>query len=425
MVKNDPPGTWLRGEECSYRVERQNRNSNFTRCSVNLLVTIFQPMKPNFKNDQKTHLIVIFVLFIIVNAWVLQHFGIKVMDDSHRYLRWTNEIWEGKISLYMFWYSGYVIFLSLILKLGLGLGGVVFIQITLSLIACFCLYFLTKRFTDQKWPGLIASCGYLMFFEISSWNVYILTESIFTSCIIILITWVYRLKKLKDMVLFIPFLLFVNFIRPMGITVLLSFLAFVFFEFKLGKNFTPKFKSFMIFGCIGFVLTMMILLLEGNPGIQFFYSKGKVVWGADQVPHLRQNPWLVIDASNIIYNDKQSSTLAFFQFALENPIYLLELFMKKCIMFLAHIKPYYSVRHNVFIISFLLPLYLSFSYGLLKANHTGIKAFAFTLFLLNMLMTGFTVEAWDGRFLIPTLPLLFVVASLGLDKASLGKRTSP
>jgi hypothetical protein len=44
-----------------------------------------------------------------------------------------------------------------------------------------------------------------------------------------------------------------------------------------------------------------------------------------------------------------------------------------------------------------------------------IKTFALTFLLLNTLIMGFAVEDWDGRFLLPLLPMIFIFSTLGVD----------
>ena len=105
-----------------------------------------------------------------------------------------------------------------------------------------------------------------------------------------------------------------------------------------------------------------------------------------------------------------------FLFILYNPIFFLKLSLAKLFYFYGNAKPYFSWQHNVVIIGFLWTVYgfgiKGFKY--LKKNHK--------VFLLSYLMIVLCSEDWDGRFLIPVLPVVFVCCSVGINEFFLIKR---
>jgi hypothetical protein len=100
------------------------------------------------------------------------------------------------------------------------------------------------------------------------------------------------------------------------------------------------------------------------------------------------------------------SLFALIELIYKNFFYSLQLFILKLLFFLAHVKPYYSLIHNIFIVLTLYPLYFFSAKGLLdkRTNHAA-KNFAKFFIISNALIVMISVEDWDGRYLFPLLPL--------------------
>ncbi|MCZ8134512.1 MAG: hypothetical protein O9252_03300, partial [Algoriphagus sp.] len=78
-----------------------------------------------------------------------------------------------------------------------------------------------------------------------------------------------------------------------------------------------------------------------------------------------------------------------------------------------------SLWHNLFSIVFLSITYLGFYKGFgffwSKSALAGIILTSFLTF--HILSVGMMTEDWDGRFLIPILPVVFLIGSVGIGKA--------
>ncbi len=361
------------------------------------------------------------VLFVVLNMIIFQKFGIKVVSDSYRYLEWSEDPFaELSPTSWKFYSLSYVGFLALIQSIGLGLGGVVLVQMMISGIACFCLYLLTLRISQSPLGAFLASFLYLSFGEIVQWNTYILTESLFTSGIIFLMFGLHSAENAKQWLLVLSLGVLVSLVRPMGITVFLSAIPFLFFRFQIHQRLSWFWKFtgaalLIIIGCV-----MFYFLLEGNPSVNFYYSRGQIVWGTD-TPDLRNNTWLIVGNESVVYPSKDLPAYRMFlTFVKDNFTFFSELFLKKATLFVVHVKPYYSTWHNVYIVLFLGVTYFAGFKGMLKLKRTHpIAWFAISLFILNTLMVGLSVEAWEGRFLVPVLSPIFVFAATVFGQAKL------
>lgn len=82
---------------------------------------------------------------------------------------------------------------------------------------------------------------------------------------------------------------------------------------------------------------------------------------------------------------------------------------------MGNVKPYFSILHNTLIVLVLYPLYYFAVKGFLqfpvdRKEHIFIS----TYFIAQALTVALSSENWDGRFLIPVLPFVFMLSAIGL-----------
>jgi len=185
----------------------------------------------------------------------------------------------------------------------------------------------------------------------------------------------------------------------------------LFLVWKYCKGFTLSLRIAAV--CMMLILGYLGLnrFLAGNPGIQFYYRHSQVVWDTNTRAELAQNPWLVVNNEHVQYPESSSSSVALFlQFVMENPLFFGELTLKKMVMFIVHIKPYYSWKHNLWIVLLWWPACILAMRAFWRRKGDSLTTLVCILFTSHLVMVGCTVESWDGRFLIPLLPPLFLIA---------------
>jgi len=101
-------------------------------------------------------------------------------------------------------------------------------------------------------------------------------------------------------------------------------------------------------------------------------------------------------------------------FIFSNPIYFTKISLIKAALLLAHVKPYYSFFHNAVICIFLYPIYYFMIKGMNSFVGSNIKLFMLIFILFQVITVSLTSENWDGRFLLPILPYVFIIASFGI-----------
>jgi hypothetical protein len=350
------------------------------------------------------------VVAFFVLQWILyQQLGVRVTTDGQRYIEWA-QLWmsQRQVEPWGTWYFTYIIWLSCWLKMGFNVQTVVWGQILVAAISFLSLFELARRWSGSIRLALITAALYLLFVEISHWHFYILTESLFTSFIIFSL-YAFLYFKGASRLWLIPLVLATAFMRPMGMLVLFAIVLVLIRKYF--KRLTPSVRIVAV--CILLILGYLGLerFLAGNPGVNFYYRHGQVVWDANTKAGLAQNPWLVVENEDVQYPERSaSSVVVFFQFAMENPLFFVELTLKKMVMFIVHIKPYYSWKHNLWIALLWWPALILAMHAFWKRKGDRLTTLVCILFFSHVVMVGCTVESWDGRFLIPLLPPIFLVA---------------
>jgi len=103
-------------------------------------------------------------------------------------------------------------------------------------------------------------------------------------------------------------------------------------------------------------------------------------------------------------------------YALQHPLASLRLAIYRVGACLVHIRPFYSFRHNILAIVFLVPLYLLAIYGLFRARREQLSTLLVLVIGSHLLLVALTFANWDGRFLLYTLPLIGVFSAYGAAK---------
>lgn len=340
------------------------------------------------------------VLFLVV--------GVKVSVDSTVYISNANNLLQGMLPEGRdIWYISYSLFLALVFYLHGSLTTVVIIQILLSGVAAYCIYLLTQEITRDNVASIIGVVLYLGWIKIHQWDIFIYTESFYTSLSIITIALVAKSKSATHYVIAGFLFIFTFFIRPTGFNLLAGLAVYLLSSLrhkKIGNVIT--FSRYAVF-----IVTCAILLnvMLKDFTIMESYAKAEVIYpnitfGLEKPDDITLPP------------DQYAPLHRLFIFALENPVYFIKLSGLKFLLFFGNVKPYFSWLHNLLIVVILYPLYYFAirGYKLISSSRherilivTYVAAQAFTVSL--------TSENWDGRFLIPILPFIFVLSATGLS----------
>ncbi len=131
--------------------------------------------------------------------------GIQYGSDAKRYIEGAENLIHGNETIgYRNAYWGYMAIIALGLILGLGLEFTLIIQLIATLVSAIALYNLVKSITTSITAGIIGASFYLICPFVVTWVLFIHTESLYSS-MLILSAWVLNKaiqKKLFTIIFF-------------------------------------------------------------------------------------------------------------------------------------------------------------------------------------------------------------------------------
>lgn len=378
-------------------------------------------LTPGHRNS----IIVITLAWTLVNMLLFQKNGIKIVSDSERYIEYANGLASGfYFDSHNFWYVGYGLYLLLVFKLfGGSIVAAVIGQYLLSFVAVIALYRGTFLLWSSSTAALITCLLFLGFIDISSWNSYILTESLYTSFICFslfcLITVRQRPVSISFKILTAVVVVFTFFMKPTGIALLVALAAVVLYNMVVAANSAWKKVSIISTAVVVFIILInrmltTFLLIET-------YQAGEVIYGVTSFPDQEVVESLIVDRPANIFTPSSAHPVIIrvVEFIFHHPIYWLKLFFLKVYYLLLHTRPFWSGYHNMFSLAVLVPSYFLFS-GTLRsaAVDRDVVIFSISFVLVHILSVGITSDDWDGRFLMPMLPVIFIFAGRGIEVLS-------
>jgi len=378
----------------------------------------FKSLKAKFSNISNWRiLLVLGFLFALVNGIIYSQLGVKIMADSSSFLSYASQIEDNGLYVepHYFWYIQYPIFIIAAQSIYSTLGTVVFLQYVLSFVAVCCLYFTSVRLFESKLTAFITGLLFILFFELNLYNSYILAESYFISMISISIFFLVKWLNSGFTLIYSLFggivLVITVLIKPTGIALLAGIIAIGIANYWQYINHSIWKIALVVLLIIPFFL-LVNRMLETYGFIEN-YKLGEVVYG---VSEFGGNPiYSALKVSRPVELEltyrELPPLLELIYFIWNYPFYWIKLFLVKLFYYLTHIRPYWSFFHNIFNLIFLLPLYFFFIRSLVHyRGDFRIRLFTIVFITMNILSVCVLSVDWDGRFLLPVLPLVFLWA---------------
>jgi hypothetical protein len=344
---------------------------------------------------------IIVLIFLGIQLFFFFKVGVRQSVDSQFYLENAELLKRGILPEGRgLWYSAFSLFLALVFLAGGSLGTVVLIQIVLSFLSACCIYVSAKEITRNRTAAILALLLYIVWIPIHEWETFIYTESLFTSFCVFSFAALLFSKNRWHMVFTASLFLFTFFIRPTGFSLVAGLVSY------LVVSIPRKWFKFAI--PVAGVLVLIATLIGSKMFNSYdpipAYVSGEIIY-----PKITLN---VKAPADLTISESGTPLKKVFFFALYNPLYFLKLFCIKVALFFGNIKPYFSFVHNLVIVLFLYPVYSFAWLGFRKIEGFKKEKFFIASFIIaNGLIVGLTTENWDGRFLVPLLPLIFIMAS--------------
>ncbi len=127
-------------------------------------------------------LTILFIVYCGVSFYLYQSLGIKVVNDSERYLTYADNLQTGfYFDAHNFWYFTYSLLIYCIQLFSKNILWIIVAQYLLCFLSILALYNTYLCIFTDKTGAFITALIYILFIETISWNSYILCESLFCS----------------------------------------------------------------------------------------------------------------------------------------------------------------------------------------------------------------------------------------------------
>jgi len=345
------------------------------------------------------------LFWVGVHLYLSNKLGVKIVYDSRRYLDYAQFIINHGIhfSGHSARYLGYSFILTLVHEINNNYALIVVLQSLVSGLAIIALYKITRYLTLSETAASMVAFFCIAWVELPSWNFYIMTESLFISFYIFAFYLLLFSHKWWQYLVCVFVLAYLLILRPNGFIPSMAATAYLVRKLWLEH---PVWRKYLVAGTVSFLATIIILLnnyLLTTFKIIEVYKRGDIIFGY-------YNLLIYPDSTRV--STTPYPLLNIIIFLIKNLAYLLKAGSLKVFYFFAHIKPFYSFFHNLFVIATLLPVYV-FAFRA-KLSFKPSFLFIYTLIFLQTAMVFLTTEDWDGRFLMPILPFILLLSACGL-----------
>jgi hypothetical protein len=333
--------------------------------------------------------------------------GPRLFGDGVDYLAYAYSIIDNN-SLgngHYLQYSGYALFLLVFIKYNFGIVSICLAQVALSGVATWAYYRTALRLSGAYWPtAFLATAAFVNWLEVQAFNTLILTESLFTSLLIICLWAVVRIRDISTFSIALAILLITVTVRPNGFVALVA---------AATSGLGWMLQTGRTRWCILPLFTILtIALVELNRTVVDFnlietYKAGTVIFG--YAPPLINPP-----ATLQLPSDTLLPAIQLAYFIGNNLFYFIKLSLLKLAYFLGLPKPWHSALHTVWLV-----LTLPIIYGLAvcgawhKAIAMHVRIYLVATIAAQAAIIMLTVEDWDNRFSGPLIPYWLLLAALG------------
>jgi hypothetical protein len=362
------------------------------------------------KPSNNKHLFILSSNWLIFNLLLYFFLGVKYAIDTTRFDTEASAWLAGTFEIsYHFWYSGYIAILAVCRLLFSSIYPSILLQGIVSLTATCFFYKGLCRILKNERAAFTAALLTILYLPIQQWNICLLTESFFISSILLFI-WAYSLEdtRMKWVSLYIVAII-ATMIRPNGVILLLALFILTARKILTKQNRLYIYTS----GLLLLIATLFLLNQATDIFYQFMadsFTRGEIICG--------YNGWTIPIETPASVSTSDGSIIKIFNLFIEQPLKSMQLGCCRFITLWTDIRGYYSSLHNIFISLLLFPAYLfaCVGVGYYRKTHPGLFLFTAIYTGLNSVLIMITYADWDGRFLAPLLPVIFIWSALGIQK---------
>jgi len=366
-------------------------------------------------------------LFFIVLTWLLVHVflyqskGLLIITDSKAYIREADHLLKYGLFEHPFrlLYASYILLIAFVRLLTKEPIVLAVFQSFISLCAVIIMYNKAAHLFKNSTASFLSAVFFLTWWDCILWDMAILTESLFCSLILLLLAFLCTYNGTKKSILIVSFLIFLILLtRPSGVIILMGCLAYFIYNYK---------KEIRLLDYKKKLIGILILCFLGVGGATALfqhwdfsenYKIGNIITYMDTLkgsPLYVKNLHIPLSKEEISQLEEHSlGILNMADFFVQHPLYTIKTGFLKVFYLLTFYRPYYSATHNLYNVFWLIVIYGSFIFGLIKSKKHPLKAFVMTVIVGNCFLIAISAADWDNRFFIPMEPGIILFSGYGL-----------
>lgn len=334
--------------------------------------------------------------------------GIQYAYDSYRLIDGSEKLLNHEpLRRIQTPYLGYISIIAFFNKPYLGLEYVLIIQLLFALLAAFAIFDFCRSITGSRITGVLAAFFILINPFIAQWHLFIHTDSLYTSLLIISCWLIYKafsLRTIKYIIWACLATIFTLLLRPNGWLIIPATIIIILIFTKIKRIYKI---------CILLLpIIIFIFLLKIPSFVELLddyrvssYNKHKVV--LFELPGFDYNK--TVHEDSFSDNSEKSNCIL-------NKIYLdpITAFKRISAELFPLYRPWLSVKFIVRFLIWMLPGYLFALIGLFYLFRNKGFLFITVVLLLHLFLIGITYAEKEFRFLTFILPLFILLGICGM-----------
>jgi hypothetical protein len=353
-------------------------------------------------------LLLVWAFFFLLH---LQHYGIVTTLEAEKYIDEAKNLVTHKglsAARYMF-YSVTIFIIAMALKLKIGFAGAVIAQSLLNLFAIYIFYRALRQIFINTLIPLFIVCLIIAFSPYSSWNVFLFTESVFYSCILLLVSAIinHSIKKSNQAATEIICMLVLTILsRPLGV---LFIPAVLIYFYSCGSR---KVKLIIlpiaVTGTLALVyITNIVFTTTNDATITQSAQEGCIICGIK--PAANTSLDLLQDANPV---------RQLWYYISHNFSHFAQLGVARLKAFFLMTRPYYSLAHNLLLLVTMIPLYLLAVAGIWMPKEKQYKpVFNFVIVSIVAFAAAIMLQCDDyhNRFILGIFPFFVLLSAKAVE----------
>lgn len=349
----------------------------------------------------------IWLLFEVV--WYLK-FGFVFKLEATKYINEAGFLLENhhlSQSRYLFYLiTILIIAFSFVLKLGVH-GALIIIGL-INLVACLYLFRALKKYFNSRQFAFLAIGIMMAFWPFQSWSLYLYTECIFYSLVMMLFArlMLYEKMNLSFLAGVSILLVLITLSRPLGILFWFPVLLFLYFHFNRRQRIYFYVALFCAVGALAWIV-QIVFTTTHDWNMQRAFLEESII--CDMPVNTKDRGLDVSDHPNQLYR--------LFYYISHNFSHFAGLAVVRLRYFFLMVRDYYSTLHNIYLLVHMGILYLAILIGWRNIRKTASKAllaFSISTILFFALAVAFQCDDYHNRFILTLTPVFVVLALTGV-----------